>query len=200
VESYLDVASPTFSSVVSSVSGSVSGSAVVVPVLLSGGYHVRVDIPAVVADLPSVLVSAPLGPDPALAGVVADRLAEARGSLPLPSAVVLVAAGSSDPVAQADVSVAASDLSALLGTEVVVAVMSGPGSRLADVVSARGTASLEVATYLLAEGYFYERMRTDASSLGIPVVSAPLGAHPRVVSLVLSRFDSALALGAAGVL
>jgi sirohydrochlorin ferrochelatase len=192
----LDVASPTFASVVSAL----DGPAVVVPVLLSGGYHVRVDIPALVAGDPSVLVSAPLGPDPALAGVLADRLAEARGDRPLPDAVVLVAAGSSDPLARADVDVAAADLSSLLGVEVIVAVLSGPGSRLVDVFTARAAASLEVATYLLAEGYFYERMRSEAASLGIPVVSAPLGAHPALVSLVLSRFDSALALGAAEVL
>ncbi|MCW2525815.1 MAG: cobalamin [Pseudonocardiales bacterium] len=160
----------------------------------------RVDIPAVVASRPEVVVGAPLGPDPSLAVALADRLAEARGSRPLPDVVVLVAAGSSDPLARADVDVAAADLSSLLGVEVIVAVLSGPGSRLVDVFTARAAASLEVATYLLAEGFFYERMRADVLSLGIPVVSSPLGTHPAVVSLVLSRFDSALALGAAEVL
>ncbi|WP_307834547.1 sirohydrochlorin chelatase [Paractinoplanes lichenicola] len=76
--------------------------AVVVPLLLSAGYHVRVDIADAVAGLPS-RVSRPLGPD----DVLRDSLLR---HLPPADAVVLAAAGSSDPAWRADVEMLAADL------------------------------------------------------------------------------------------
>src|SRR5690606_15902896 len=57
------------------------GDAVVVPLLLSAGFHVAVDVAAAVEDrgpgTGSAAAATPLGPDPRLVALLADRLAEA---------------------------------------------------------------------------------------------------------------------------
>src|SRR5690606_37015409 len=51
---------------------------VVVPLLLAAGYHVRVDLPGVLARTrPDAVVARPLGPHPLLASALARRLAAA---------------------------------------------------------------------------------------------------------------------------
>src|SRR5439155_17113235 len=66
--------------------------AVVVPLLLSGGYHVHVDIGRATSGEHAVSAGA-LGPDPRLARVLLDRLGEAGAGAG--DAVVIAAAGSS---------------------------------------------------------------------------------------------------------
>lgn len=88
--------------------------AVVVPLLLSSGYHDRVDLPAAIrAVRPGTAHAAVLGPDPLLAVALADRLEEA-GWRP-GDAVVLAGAGSSDPDAVRSVH----DQATLLSTELL---------------------------------------------------------------------------------
>ena len=92
--------------------------AVVVPLLLSTGYHVTVDLPraAAGASVP-VTLGAALGPDPALARAQVARLEEA-GAGPGQS-VVMVAAGSQDPAALPDLERAVALLAEAWGGEVV---------------------------------------------------------------------------------
>ena len=66
-----------------------------VPLLLSVGYHVKVDIARAVKSRPETRAAAPLGPDPRLAALLDQRLREA--GVTDNDAVVLAAAGSSDP-------------------------------------------------------------------------------------------------------
>ncbi|MGK5685052.1 CbiX/SirB N-terminal domain-containing protein [Actinoplanes sp. URMC 104] len=87
---YVDVQEPKVAEVVAAVPD-----AVVVPLLLSAGYHVRVDIAEAVAGT-GIPVTRPLGPD----DVLLDSLLK---HLPPADAVVLAAAGSSDPAWRADV-------------------------------------------------------------------------------------------------
>src|SRR5205085_11363453 len=100
---FVDVQPPTVRDVVRGLA-STGTPAVVVPLLLSGGYHVHVDIAGAVADHPDAVAARPLGPDPRLVEVLHARLVEA-GADPADSAtaVVLAAAGSSDPRPGADV-------------------------------------------------------------------------------------------------
>src|SRR3954465_4505494 len=100
---YVDVCAPTVADAVAGLDG-----AVVVPAFLASGYHVRTDLPAQLAECGAAPerfpVTPALGPDPLLARATLDRLAEAgwrHGD-----AVVLAAAGSSDPAALAEVRVA----------------------------------------------------------------------------------------------
>ncbi|GAB2607155.1 hypothetical protein Aab01nite_02500 [Paractinoplanes abujensis] len=156
--------------------------AVVVPLLLSAGYHVRVDIADAVAGLPTP-VTRPLGPD----DVLRDSLLR---HLPPADAVVLAAAGSSDLAWRADVEALAAGLGGHAG------YVSGPGPRVPDVVAglrARGARRIAIAAYLLADGLFY-RTLTQA---GADHVTPPLCADPTVTDLVLERYDSVLTTAAA---
>lgn len=165
--------------------------AVLVPAFLSSGYHVRTDIPEHVAASGHrrVVVTAALGPSPDIVRVLVDRLLEA-GWRPTDSAV-LAAAGSSDPCAQRDLRITAAMLSAAIGARVELgyAATGEPGvaAAVADL-RARGAQRVAVASYLLADGLFQDRLYAS----GADVVSAPLGTHPGVVRLVASRFRRAL--------
>src|SRR5829696_5692210 len=100
---FVDVQPPTVVDVVAELAAA-GQAAVVVPLLLSGGYHVHVDIAGAVAGAEGAVAARPLGPDARLVEVLHDRLVEAGAdpSDPL-TAVVLAAAGSSDVRAVADV-------------------------------------------------------------------------------------------------
>ena len=98
-EAYVDVQDPDLPAVVAGLPA--GETAVVVPLLLSVGYHVKVDIARAVKSRPDTLAAAPLGPDPRLAALLDQRLREA--GVTDNDAVVLAAAGSSDPSAAQNV-------------------------------------------------------------------------------------------------
>jgi sirohydrochlorin ferrochelatase len=155
--------------------------AVVVPLLLASGYHVRVDLPAAVAGTGSVL-SAPLGPDDVLVELLAGQVAAAGQA----DAVVLAAAGSSDPGACAQVAAVAR----CVGPRVAVGFAATATPRVGDVVArlrAEGAGRVVVAAYLLAEGHFFDGLR----HCGADAVTAPLATLPGMAELVLRRYRAA---------
>ncbi|MER7585062.1 CbiX/SirB N-terminal domain-containing protein [Kitasatospora sp. NPDC097691] len=166
---------------------------ILVPLLLGSGYHVRVDIPAALADagLPHARLAAALGPHPLLAEALADRLTEAGA--PADAPVVLAGAGSSDPTALADTARMAGLLAARLGRPVTPAHLSAaaptPHRAVADLRAA-GHPGVALATYLLSPGFFARRAATTAAAW----TGAPLAAHPAVARLVLHRYDEARAV------
>jgi sirohydrochlorin ferrochelatase len=165
-----------------------SGQAVVVPLLLSSGYHVAVDILGEATRRPGrVQAARALGPDPVLADVLADRL-RAVEDLEQVDRVVLAAAGSSDRRALLDCSATAAMLSDVVDRPVEVGYVSGAGERLGQVL-ARSSGRVAVATYMLAPGFFADRVRRIAAD--VPV-SDPLGADPRIAALALQRYDAAV--------
>jgi len=172
---FLDVAEPSLATALDSLSGR---PVVVVPLLLSAGYHVTTDIPAVVAGRERVRVTRHLGPDPAVIGALADRLTEAGGADDAP--VLLAAIASSRSSARAEVEQAARALSERLAQP--VRVLGLGEQRLTDAPT-----PYRVATYLLAEGGFLDQLRADAAGTG--VVAEPIGVHPAVVSLTWARYD-----------
>lgn len=166
------------------------GPAVVVPAFLASGYHVHTDVPREVADSghPDVRVTAALGPDPVLARVLRRRLREA-GWRP-GDAVVLAAAGSSDPRALADVRRCAALLAELVEDRVHIGYVATAQPRVPDVVRrlrACGPRRVFVASYLLADGLFHTRLG-DAGADG---VAQPLGVHPDLVRLIVDRYRGA---------
>ena len=170
---FLDVAEPTLASALDELS---DRPVVVVPLLLSAGFHVRTDIPAIVAGRPHVRVARHLGPDPALVPALAQRLDEAGGAA---GATLLAAIASSRSSARAEVDVAATLLAAELGREVTVLPLGGE--------PAVPDGPVAVAVYLLAEGGFLSALRESVAGRG--VVAAPIGVHPALVSLVWTRYD-----------
>jgi len=173
---FVDVLDPPLRQVLARVPGPVT----VVPAFLASGYHVRVDVPGEVtaSERRDVTVTEALGPHPAVVRAAAARLREAgwrRGD-----AVVLAAAGSSDPRAVADVDLAARRLSAVVGRRVRVGFLAAGTPRLADLVGglrAVGERRVAVASWLLAPGVFHRA----ALACGADVVADPLKSHPAVV-------------------
>jgi sirohydrochlorin ferrochelatase len=156
--------------------GVAQAGAIVVPVLLSHGFHVGTDI---ARQAPDCVIARPIGPDPRLTTVLISRLREAGWSGQ--RGLALAAAGSQDPQALADVRQVAADLGARLGVEVTAAFLSAGQPRLAELeVEA-------VATYLLAPGHFAE----VAAAVGGSIVAAPLGADPVLAEIILDRYDAA---------
>ena len=184
---YVELNTPVLPDVVAAL----DGPAVVVPLLLSTGHHVRHDLPEGAGQHP---VAGTLGPDPLLAGVLQLRLlaANARPG----QAVVLLAAGSSDPRALDDTQAAARLLEERWGGPVRAAHLSGRGPDLATVVArlrAEGHPSPAVACYLLAPGCFHGRARAQARELGLTAVTDVLGDHPYLAELVVRRYRETLA-------
>lgn len=176
---FLDVASPSLATAVAAATGPV----VVVPLVLSSGYHVLSDIPAVVAGRPEVRVTPHLGPAPTLADVLAARLRAAADGRSAAS-TAMVAIGSSREEARAEVATMALLLAERVGRPVQVVPLFG------DVRGALAELPhpVEVATYLIAEGAFADSLRGAVEGLGW--VAAPLGADPAVVDLVVRRYRS----------
>lgn len=182
---YVELCEPLFADVVAET----RQPTLVVPLLLSTGYHVRVDLPAAVAAAAApVTLGAPLGPDPMLASAQVSRLVAAGATPGQP--VVLVAAGSNDPAARADIATAGSMLAEAWGGPVRVATVSGSGAPAIGDVVRPGDA---VSPYLLAPGFFSETVRIRSSDAGAEVVADVIGPHPDVVELVVRRAAALLA-------
>ncbi len=168
--------------------------AVLVPAFLASGYHVYQDVPREVADSGhlAVTVTAAMGPDPALARVMAVRLRAAGWRSG--DAVVFAAAGSSDPRARADVRRAAAMLTAQLATPVRTAYVATGAPRVPEVVAQlreTGQERVFIASYLLAHGLFHERLHRA----GATGVAEPIGVHPSVVRLIADRYRRAVRAG-----
>lgn len=115
---------------------------VIVPLLLSRGYHLHHDIRcAATADHRRVLVAGALGPDPRLATLLARRLHET--GVQEDDSVVLAAAGSSDPLGVEDARAAAGLLAAHLRRRVGLAFL---GALEPSLASAIRTAAADTVT------------------------------------------------------
>ena len=188
---FVDVQPPTVVDVVAGLAAS-GQTAVVVPLLLSGGYHVHVDIAGAVAEADGAVAASPLGPDPRLVDVLRDRLIEAGADPRDPlTAVVVAAAGSSDDRAVADVE----DTADLLQRQWAGAVTTGYGSAaqptVPDAVAAArrgGAERVVVAAYLLAPGHFHDKL----AGAGADLVTAPLLPDERIAAVLIDRYDAAV--------
>ncbi|WP_306321756.1 MULTISPECIES: sirohydrochlorin chelatase [unclassified Streptomyces] len=184
------------------------GQAVLVPLLLSRGHHVKHDIPATADTAAHLLtrVADPLGPHPLLVDALHDRLIEAgwpehptdaRDRHPTDArdrrraGVVLAAAGSRDPHAADDVRHTAALLAHRLGVPVVPGYASAATPDVATAarrLAARGRDRIAVASYFTAPG----RFATECAAAAPGIAAAPLGTHPALARLVLHRYDRAL--------
>ena len=202
---FLDHCAPSLPQALGSLDGR---PAVVVPLLLTAAYHSKTDIPARLAEAaaarpwPAVTSSAePLGPHRLLTAALERRLGEAGVAVGDPAAraatgVVLAAAGSSDPAANATIAALAARWHRERGWRAVLpAYASAAGPRPAEAVAALRSAGMSpvvVATYLLAPGFFADKVRDAALGAGAAAVSGALGAAPEVADTVLERYRAAV--------
>jgi sirohydrochlorin ferrochelatase len=182
-----------------------AGPVLVLPLLLTEAYHSGTDIPGLLdeaqAALPALRVryGAPLGPHPGLLGALDRRLAEA-GQHPAQAgqtAVVLAAAGSSHPAANAVITQLAAGWQAARGWQAVRPAFASAASPTPEQAVAGllrdGARRVVVASYLLAPGRFADRVAELSLAAGAAAVSAPLGAAPEVADVLLERYREAVA-------
>lgn len=185
IEAYVDVQEPALPDVVAGLAHDVR--AVVVPLLLTVGFHVQVDIADAVASRPNTLAAAPLGPDPRLAKLLDERL----GELPANWGIVLAAAGSSRPEAAEPIEVLAADLAVRRPERIMAAYGASARPSVPEAVAqlrADGASGVAVASYLLAPGYFHDQL----SLAGAEQVAPPLLPSGLLAELALEHFDAAL--------
>jgi sirohydrochlorin ferrochelatase len=173
----------------------------VLPLLLTAAYHSKADIPRLLTRVASefprlqVCYGQTLGPHPRLLHALERRLAEEdpgdRGQTG-ETAVVLAAAGSSDPEANATIARLAAQWQRRAGWFAVrPAYASAADPRPAAAVTSlleAGAPRVVVATYLLAPGFFADRIRTSSLAAGASAVSPALGACAEVADALLDRF------------
>ena len=186
---YLEHAAPGLPAAIAAV----GTGAVVVPLLLTAAFHSSTDLPAqLTAADPQAVQADVLGPHTLLLMGLERRLTEVGVDAGDPNtAVVLAAAGSTDPAAQQAVRELAATWARWGWWAVEAAFASAAEPTVAEAVAAlraRGAPKVAVASYLLAPGLFADRIR----AAGGDVTSAPLGDAPEVAELVLARYDAAL--------
>ena len=186
---FVDVQQPDAASALAAVDGPV----VVVPLLLSQGFHVHHDLHGIVTHRPDAVVTAPLGPDRLLAEVLAMRL-EGIGRPDSP--VVLAVAGSRDERSVPDAEGMADLLRTRTGRQVDLAYLA---ARHPDLPTALATApDAVVATYLLGRGFFFDVAVRHAGDHPItpPLLDdllADQGIPDALVDLVIERYEAASA-------
>jgi sirohydrochlorin ferrochelatase len=167
----------------------------VLPLLLTAAYHSKTDIPRVLArSLPRARVTygEPLGPHPLLLRALERRLPDAALENPADVAVVLAAAGSSDPAANAVIARLAAQWQARTGWLAVrpayaSAAGPDPATAVAGLLRA-GARRVVVASYLLAPGVFADRIRDASLAAGAEAASPALGACAEVADVILDRY------------
>jgi sirohydrochlorin cobaltochelatase len=204
---FIELAAPPVGEVVSRLAGGRladggPGELVAVPLVLSAAGHGKGDIPAALAREqmrhPGLRYryGRPLGPHPVLVDLLAHRLAECGAVDGDP--VVLVAGGSLDPDANAQVAATARLLwegRGFASVEVAFASTTRPTVPEAlERLRLLGLRRAAVARYFLGPGRLPAAVARAAASVdGIDVVvSEPLGVSDSLVSLVLARYDEAL--------
>ncbi|WP_029149721.1 sirohydrochlorin chelatase [Microbacterium indicum] len=185
VETYVDVQHPQVDEVVASS----TGPAVIVPLLLSPGFHTAVDIGRAAASRPGVVATGTLGPHPLLADILAERVA-AAGLRP-GDHVVLAASGSSRTEAAERVRRVRDDLAERISAPLTVGYAYGATPKVAEAVAAAraaGATRVIAASYVLAPGHFSGLVR----AAGADVTTDPIGDDPRVAEIVAERYRAAL--------
>lgn len=196
---FLELSRPPFQKVVDKLVKAGHDEIVVVPLLLSEAYHAKVDVPEAIAEAttrhPGLKVRATsiLGMEQAFLEVLDLRLRESLKEARVREldALVLAAAGTSDPLANQ----AVARLARVWGTRhklpVTAAFASSAPPAAGEAVRAfraEGRRHIAVASFFLAPGFLLDRARELSLEAGAVAVSDPLGAHPALARTILARY------------
>jgi sirohydrochlorin ferrochelatase len=175
---------------------------VIVPLVLSAGFHVRTGLSLGLDRIGGdVRLAAELGPDDRIVEVLDARLAEL--GLVEGDAVLLAAAGSNDPRAVRECFETARRLGQRLGRPVTAGFIAAAIPRLPDAIEmireVHPGSRIVVCPYLLAPGTFYDQAKTaGADVIGDPLLLPDRAAPDALVDLVLDRYAVAAASVGAG--
>lgn len=196
---FLELSKTRFHSVVAKLVKAGYDEIVVVPLLLTDAYHAKVDVPSAIAEAtakhPGVKIrgTAILGLEACFLEVLDERLRTALRAHRVREldALVLAAAGSSDPLANQAVARLARIWGSHHKLPVTAAFASSAPPATGEAVRAfraEGRRHIAVASLFLAPGFLPDRAAELAYEAGAVAVSAPLGAHPEVARTVLARY------------
>jgi sirohydrochlorin ferrochelatase len=196
---FLELSKPDFHTVVDRLVKAGHDEIVVVPLLLTEAYHAKVDVPSAVAEEtarhPQVRIQATsiLGLEASFLEVLDERLRAALKAARVREldALVLAAAGSSDPLANQSVARLARLWGAHHKLPVTAAYASSAPPATGEAVRAfrgEGRRHIAVASLFLAPGFLPDRAAELALEAGAVAVSEPLGAHPNLARTVLARY------------
>ncbi|HET8602792.1 MAG TPA: sirohydrochlorin chelatase [Marmoricola sp.] len=196
---FLELSRPRFDKVVDKLVRAGFDEIVVVPLLFSEAYHARVDVPSVVAEANArhegleVRATRVLGLETAFLEVLDLRLRDALREQRVREldALVLAAAGSSDPLANQAVARLARVWGARHHLPVTAAFASAAPPATGEAVRAfrrEGRRHVAVGSMFLAPGFLPDRAAELALEAGAVAVSAPLGAHPELARTILARY------------
>ncbi|WP_426246597.1 sirohydrochlorin chelatase [Nocardioides sp. LHG3406-4] len=196
---FLELSKPSFQTVVDKLVRAGFDEIVVVPLLLSDAYHAKVDVPTAIAAATErheglqVRATDILGLEQEFLEVLDLRMRETLKEARVREldALVLAAAGSSDPIANQ----AVARLARVWGTRhrlpVTAAFASSAPPATGEAVRAfraEGRRHIAVASLFLAPGFLPDRAAELAMEAGAIAVSAPLGAHPVLARTILARY------------
>ncbi|TIC80633.1 sirohydrochlorin chelatase [Nocardioides sp. GY 10113] len=196
---FLERSKPGFQTVVDKLVRAGYDEIVVVPLLLIEAFHARVDVPAMIAEAterhPGLKIQATpvLGLEACFLEVLDQRLRVALKEARVREldALVLAAAGTSDPLANQ----AVARLARVWGTHhklpVTAAYATSAPPATGEAVRAfrgEGRRHIAVGSLFLAPGTLLDRATELALEAGAVAVSEPLGAHPEVARIILARY------------
>lgn len=196
---FLELSKPTFATTVDKLVKARYDEIVVVPLLLTEAYHAKVDVPTAIAEATArhdnlrIRATHVLGLETAFLDVLDRRLRAAlkHARVRELDALVLAAAGSSDPLANQ----AVARLARLWGSKhklpTVAAYASAVPPATGEAVRAfraEGRRHIAVGSLFLAPGTLTDRSAELALEAGAVAVSAPLGADTEVARTILARY------------
>jgi sirohydrochlorin ferrochelatase len=196
---FLELAKPEFQTVVDRLVKAGFDEIVVVPLLLSDAYHAKIDVPRAVALATEqhpglqIRVTGILGLEPSFLEVLDRRLRDAlrQARIRELDALVLAAAGSSDPLANQAVGRLARVWGARHKLPVTAAFASSAPPATGEAVRAfrsEGRRHVAVASMFLAPGFLPDRAAELALEAGAVAVSEPLGCDPELARTILARY------------
>ena len=198
-QAFLELSTPSFATVVDRLVKAGHDEIVVVPLLLTEAYHAKVDVPSVIAAAAArheglrIRATSILGLEGCFLDVLDIRMREVLKASRVREldALVLAAAGSSDPLANQAVARLARVWGARHKLPVTAAFASSAPPATGEAVRAfraEGRRHIAVASLFLAPGFLPDRAAELAIEAGAVAVSRPLGAHPEVARTILARY------------
>ncbi|MCW2842616.1 MAG: cobalamin [Nocardioides sp.] len=198
-QAFLELSRPSFTTVVDRLVKAGYDEIVVVPLLLTEAYHAKVDVPSAIAAAAArhegvqIRATPILGFEASFLEVLDVRMREALKASRVREldALVLAAAGSSDPLANQAVARLARVWGQRHKLPVTAAFASASPPATGEAVRqfrAEGRRHIAVASLFLAPGFLPDRAAELALEAGAIAVSQPLGAHPELARTILARY------------